>query len=157
MLEHIVGHTVALPNPLGGIERPVNTEVNAALRILLLCLRQRGESPLDQRPNISRIVTRYTVEFIRDKGKRNPIGSIEIPQHLEERASKAGMPRRIGRKRRGKVRSHKITGRCTERQIGDISYRRGIAVAELGEACLFIGFANASYRPPVLIMVLGLP
>jgi hypothetical protein len=38
MFEHVVGHAVALCDPLGRVERPVDAKVNAALRVLFLCL-----------------------------------------------------------------------------------------------------------------------
>src|SRR6185295_12175921 len=87
----------------------------------------------------------------------NPIGSIVLAQYLEKRTSETGVSGWIGWKRRGKIRPVEIAGRCSERRIGRISDRRGIAVAERGRAGVFIGFANRCDRPPVLIIELGLP
>lgn len=40
MLEHVVGHAAALRDALGLIENPVDTEIDAALPILFLRLRE---------------------------------------------------------------------------------------------------------------------
>ena len=76
------------------------------------------------------LITRHAVELVRDKGKRDAIGPVEVPKHLEERPAESGMPGWIGRKRRGKIRPREIAGRRPERREGRVSDGGRIAVAQ---------------------------
>jgi hypothetical protein len=80
----------------------MDAEVDAALAVFFLRLREGGETPRDKRAHIPLIVFRHTVEFVRDEGEWDAVGSIVVTQHLEERPAERGMAGGIGRKRRGK-------------------------------------------------------
>ena len=94
--EHVVGYAVSLLDPLGRVERPMDAEVDAALTVFFLCLREGGKTPRAKRAHIPLIVFRHTVEFVRDEGEWDAVGSIVVTQHLEERPTKPSMAGGIG-------------------------------------------------------------
>lgn len=55
--------------PLGLIERPVYTEVNSTLAVLILGLGKRPEAARDERAHISVVVHRHAIEHVRHKGE----------------------------------------------------------------------------------------
>src|SRR4249919_2252922 len=91
VLEHIVGHAAALRDALGFVERPVDTEIDAALPVFFLRLRQGGEATLHFRPHLSIVALIHTVEFVRDEGEWDAVGSIVVAQHLKERPAEPCM------------------------------------------------------------------
>ena len=56
MLEHVVGHAVALRDSFRRVERPVDTEIDTALAVFLFRLRQGGEAALHDRPREAIVV-----------------------------------------------------------------------------------------------------
>ena len=56
VVEHVVGDAAALGDALGLVERPVDAEVDAALAVLLLGLRERGEAAREERPHVAVVV-----------------------------------------------------------------------------------------------------
>jgi hypothetical protein len=63
---------------------------------------------------MSLIVFGHPVELIGYEGKTNAIGSIEVPQRLEQRASETSMTRRVCRERRSEIRPGEIACRRAE-------------------------------------------
>src|SRR6267378_3274857 len=69
VLEYVVGHEAALRDSLGLVEQPVDAEIDAALTVFLLRLREGGEAAFHDRPYVAGVITRHAVEFVRDEGK----------------------------------------------------------------------------------------
>src|SRR2546422_9945114 len=101
VLEHVIRHATALGDRLGLVERPVDAEIDATLTVLLLGLGERREAARNERAHGSLVVLSHAVEFVGYKGERDVVGPGKIAQRLEEGASEAGVPGRVGRERRG--------------------------------------------------------
>src|SRR2546422_7188637 len=153
VLEHVIRHATALGDRLRLVERPVDPEVDATLTVLLLGLGERREAARNERAHGSLVVLSHAVEFVGYEGERDVVGPVKIAQRLEEGAPEAGVPRRVGRERRGEVRgggrAAAVAERCAERRPGWVSDRHVVAIA--------VGLADASDRPPELVVGLRLP
>src|SRR2546422_8922115 len=103
VLEHVIRHATALGDRLRLVERPVDAEVDATLTVLLLGLGERREAARNARAHGSLVVLRHAVELVGYEGERDVVGSVKVAQRLEEGAPEAGVPRRVGRERRGGV------------------------------------------------------
>src|SRR6185295_17992001 len=88
---HVARDPAALRNPLSLVERPMNAEIDSALAILLLRLRERGEMPRLQRPHITIRSARHAVELVRDKRERDVIAAVEPAEHLEQGTAEPGV------------------------------------------------------------------
>src|SRR5262245_36116573 len=88
----------------GLVVSPVDTQIDSALTVLLLGLRQILKTARHQRSNHSVIACSNTVELIRHESERNVVGAVEVSKNLKQRASESGVPRRIGWKRWCEVR-----------------------------------------------------
>ena len=77
MVEDVICDVSTLRNALRLIERPMDAEVNPALAILFLGLRERREVARHVRANIAVVVLGDSVEFIRYKHERDVIGAEE--------------------------------------------------------------------------------
>src|SRR5262245_6994919 len=97
MLEDVIRHASTLGNTFGLIKRPMDTEVDAALAVFLLGLRQRFEATREKRAHVPIVVFRYAVELVGDEGEGDVVRAIESSQDLEERSAEAGMSGRVGR------------------------------------------------------------
>jgi len=87
MVEDMVGHAPPLGNAFALVEAPVNAEIDPALAVFFLGLRQRFETPRRQRPDVSVIVERHAVELVGDERERNRVRAEEVTQALEELSS----------------------------------------------------------------------
>src|SRR5581483_1292763 len=145
-VEHVIADAPPLGDTLGFIERPMNAEIDAALAVLLLRLRERREVARHQRTYLALVVPRHAVQLIRNESEDDVVGAIEAPQNLEKRAAETGMSRRIRGKRWREVRSIEITGRRAERCKVRIAHRVRIAVPDAGRAGSLVGFADAGAR-----------
>src|ERR1700681_3627175 len=146
MVEDMVGHAAPLGDTFALVEGPVNAEIDPALAILFLGLRQRLELPRHQRSHVSFAVERHTVEFVGDKREGNVVAEVEAAQNLEQRAAESSVTRRISGKRRREVWTGQIAGRRAQRPEAWISDRRWIAIAWQRQRRVRIGLADAGNR-----------
>src|SRR2546425_5526537 len=92
VLEHEIPRAPALGDPLGLVEGPVDTEVDAALAVLFLGLGERREATRGERAHVPLVVSRHAVEFVRHEGEGDVVGPVEVAQDLEESGPEPGMP-----------------------------------------------------------------
>src|SRR5713226_3000579 len=90
VLRHVVRDALAERDALGLVECPVDSEVDAALAVLLFGLRERGEAAREQRPDVALIVDRRAVELVGREREGDVVTAVEVAQGLEERAAEAG-------------------------------------------------------------------
>ena len=104
--EYIVRDAITLSDPLRLVERPVDAEIDAALAVLLLGLRQATRScaaaAAGRCPSLSRVTPLNSSD---DEREGDVVGAVEVAQRLEQRAAEAGVARRIGGERRREVRA----------------------------------------------------
>src|SRR5512147_2676090 len=100
VLEDVAPHLVALRDAFVLVEAPVDAEVDAALAVLFLRFGQRGETARPERTRVALVVLRDAVELVRYERERDVVGTVELAQHLEQRASEDGVPGRIRREGR---------------------------------------------------------
>src|SRR6185503_13440920 len=112
-----------------GVVVPVDAEIDPALRVLLLGLRERGERARCERPYIALIVAGHTIEFVGYEGEGDTVRAIESSKDLEHSAAKRRMARRIGRERRREVECTEIVALRTERRPARVRDRQDIAIA----------------------------
>jgi hypothetical protein len=103
--EHVVGDRASLVDPVFLVEGPVDAEVDPALAVLLLGVRERSEGPRDHRPHHPSAPFVIPLNSSEVKLKRDLVGAVEPPQDLEHRSTEAGVTGRIGRERRREVRT----------------------------------------------------
>jgi hypothetical protein len=96
VVKDVIGDAPALGDALGLVEAPVDAEVDAALAVFLLSLRERVEGAQDERAHRAVVGAGDAVVFIRDEGETDTIGAVKTPQRLEERAAKARVARWVG-------------------------------------------------------------
>ncbi len=89
--ENVVGYLSSLRDSFRLIKGPVNAEIDTALTVLFLCLRERGEGARKIRACYAVVAPRESIEFVGDKGKRDGVSPIELAQGLEKRAAESGM------------------------------------------------------------------
>src|SRR5215471_20988735 len=94
----------------------MNTEINTALAILVLGLRQSRKTARPIRPNISIVIVRLPVEFVRNDRERDVIGAVKPAHDLEDRPSESGMTGRISGERRREVGASQIARRRSQRR-----------------------------------------
>src|SRR5882724_93309 len=145
--EHVVGHAPALGDALRLVEHPVDSQVDAALAVLFLGLRERREATRYERARVALVVERLAVELVRHEREANAVGPVEVAQDLEERPAEARMAGGVGRERWGEVGSVEVARGRAERRVRGIGCRPRIAV----------GLANAGDRAPEHVVVLRLP
>ena len=87
--EHEICHEPALGDSLPLVECPVDAEVNSALAVLFLRLRERRETARQERADASVVAHRDPVKLVRHERERDVVGSIEFAQGLEDSAAKA--------------------------------------------------------------------
>src|SRR5262245_22007395 len=104
----MIGDASALQDSLNLVEAPVDTEVNAALAVFFLGLRQRCEGARNQRPDIALIVGRDTIQFVGDEGERNVIGAEVISQRLEQRTAESRVAGGVGREGWREIRAGQV-------------------------------------------------
>ena len=98
------------------VERPMNTEIDSALAVFFLGLRERREGPGEEGTDIAVCVSGNPVEFVGYERKANVVGSVKVSQSLEQSAAKPSVTGRIsGERGRKIVPVGDITGGCTER------------------------------------------
>src|SRR5207248_1747074 len=107
--------------------------------------------------HVAIVVFSHAIEFIRDKGESNVIGSVEATDRFEERASDSSMSRRISREGRGKIRPHQIARWGSQGNKGRIANDGIVPVTRASWPRSGIGFANRSNRPPKIVVVFGFP
>jgi hypothetical protein len=90
LLEDFICHAPPLGDPLGLIKGPVHPEIDAALAIFFLGLRQRREAARQARAHVALIVAGHAVELVRDKGEGDVVSLVEVAQSLEEGAPARG-------------------------------------------------------------------
>src|SRR5262245_17538091 len=103
VVEYVVRDLPSLSNAFALVEGPVDPEVDAALAVLLLGLRQRAEDAWDQRAHVAVRVARHAVPLVRHEHERDVVAAVEAPQGLEERAAEARVSRWVGREGRREV------------------------------------------------------
>ena len=145
--EHVVGDAPALGDALGLVERPVDAEVDAALAVLLLGLRERAEAAREQRPHVALVVERHAVELVGHEGERDVVGAVEVAQRLEQRAAEAGVARGIGREGRREVRAGRgcWPARRAAMKVGSPMVS-GLPSPSAGRAGARVGLADAGDR-----------
>ena len=104
VIEHVIGHAATKGDSLRLVEGPVNAEINSALTVLLLGLRQSRKTARPIGPEISIVVAGLPIELVGNEREGDVIGAIKAAHHLEERPSEPGMTGRIGGERRSKIR-----------------------------------------------------
>ncbi len=65
--ERVVGHTLSLLDPLGRVERPMDTEADPAPAGFFLRLRQRGEALPVEPPDIPSIIFCHALSSLETK------------------------------------------------------------------------------------------
>src|SRR5205823_11377477 len=95
VIEHVISHEAARRDRFCLVERPVDTEINSALPVFFLSLREVGKSTRPIWAHVSTIVTRDAVEFVRDKRKRDIVRAVEPAQGLKKSTAKSAMTRWI--------------------------------------------------------------
>src|SRR6185369_17371480 len=81
VIEHMIGNPAALRNSFALVERPVNPQIDPALSVLLLGLRQGLEMPRRQRPDDSLPVEGHAVELVGNESEANIVSTVEAAQH----------------------------------------------------------------------------
>ena len=94
----------------------MDSEIDAALTVLFLSLRQTGKGTRQQRPGIALVVTRLAIQLVGRERERDAVGAIEVAQRLEERAAEDRMTRRVGGERRREVWALQVARRSAERR-----------------------------------------
>ncbi len=102
-LEHIVADLPPDGHAVVDIESEVDAKINPAHPIVLLRLGQRRKATRPTGAHVAVVVPGDTVQFIRDEGKCDLVGSIKATQAFEDRAAQDCMARRIARERRREV------------------------------------------------------
>src|SRR5262245_20007391 len=64
--EDLIGHAPPLGDPRSLIKGPVNTEIDAALAVFCLSLREQREAARAARAHVALIVAGHAVELVRD-------------------------------------------------------------------------------------------
>ena len=113
--EYVIRDLSTLGDATGRVERPVDAEVDAALAVLLLGLREVCEAARRERPDVPVVARRLAVELVGRERERDVVGPEDMAQHLEERAAERRVARGVGRERRREVRSLEVAGRRAER------------------------------------------
>src|SRR5918992_4674713 len=157
VLEHVIRHAPALGDTCDLVERPMDTEVDAALAVLFLGLGERREAARDKWAHVPLVIPRHAVELVRHEGEGDVVGPVKVAQGLEEGAPEPGMSGRVAWEGRREVRLVEVAGLRAERREGWISDSRGIAIAGTGRAGPLVGLAYAGDRAPELVEVLRLP
>src|SRR5882762_3851388 len=115
--EDVVGHALALRDPLRLVEGPVDPEIDAALAVLFLGVRQRREAARHERADVALVVDRLAVELIRDEREGDAVGLVEVAQDLEEGAAEAGVAGGVRGEGWREVRSGEVAGRRAQRRV----------------------------------------
>ena len=84
LLEDLICHAPPLGDPRGLIKGPMHPEIDAALAVFFLGLRERREAAREARAHAAPIVAGDAVELVRDKGEGDVVGLIKVAQGLEE-------------------------------------------------------------------------
>src|ERR1700687_166143 len=116
MLEDVIGDAAALGDAFALIEAPVDTEIDPALPVLFLGLRQRSEPPRHQWADISFAVEGHAIELVGHEGEGNTVARVKSTQDLEQRAAESRVTRRIGGEWRGEVGSCEVAGGRAQRR-----------------------------------------
>src|SRR5438046_7735526 len=148
VVEHVIAHAPAQDDAFRLVEFPVDAEIDAALAVLLLRLRERRETARDQRSYVAFAVPRNSVEFVRNKSKGDVVGAIEPAQRLEQGGAKTGVPGRIGWEGGRKVWSREVAAGSTQRRPARVSDRVGIGIAGACRTGAGIRLAAADTRSP---------
>src|SRR6185369_8903480 len=74
--EHPISYLSSLRDTFSLVIRPVDTQVDSALTVLLFCLRQRSKASRKKRADIAFVVSGRAVEFIRHKREGNIVRSV---------------------------------------------------------------------------------
>jgi hypothetical protein len=143
MIEHVIGYETTKGDSLGLIKGPVDSEINPALAIFFLGLRQRRETARLIRTDVSVVIASLTIELVGNECECDAIGTVESPHYLEDCSSESSMAGRISGERRREIRAIEIAGGRTQRAKAGIAMRIGIAIAEASRPCAGIRFANA--------------
>src|ERR1700736_2858017 len=153
VVEDIVGDVAALGDPLGFVERPVDTEINPALAVFFFRLREIGEAARHVGTHITGVVFGHAVEFVGDKSERDVVGAKKSPHSLEKRAAKSGVPGRISREGWREIGTREIARGRAHWRASWIADWRCVAVPEASRAGAEIGFAKAAARAPQIIVI----
>src|SRR5256714_11851188 len=153
----MVGHAAALGDTFAFVESPMNAEIDPALAILFLGLRQRSKLPRHQWSHVSLSVERHAVEFVGDKGEGNVVAEVEAAQNLEQRAAESSVTRRIGGERRREVWPGQIASRSAQRPEAWISDRRGVAIPPQRQRPGRLRLPHGRYRAAGLVEIPSLP
>ena len=78
LLEDVVCHAPPLGDPRGLIKGPVHTEIDAALAVFFLGLRERREAAREARAHTAGIVAGHAVELVRYEGEGDVVGLVEV-------------------------------------------------------------------------------
>src|SRR4029077_9654724 len=118
----------ALRDPLRLVEVPVDAEIDPALAVLLLGLRQRDEAARDQRADVPVVVERDAVPLVGDERERDGVGAVEAAEGLEECSAEPGMAGGVGGERRGEIRPGQVVSGRAQRREGRIAHGSRVAV-----------------------------
>src|SRR2546430_12456473 len=94
IIKHIISPPPAQGDALCLVEFPVDAEIDPALAVLFLSLRERREAAREERANVAVIAARGSVKLIRHKGESDFVGPVKSAQGLEESAAESGVTRR---------------------------------------------------------------
>ena len=73
------------------VEGPVNTEVDAALAVVLFRFGKAGESLRDKRTNITLVILGHAVPLVGREGECFGVRPVKTAQDFEKRAAKRGV------------------------------------------------------------------
>ena len=157
MIEHVIGDAATKGDSFGLVEGPMNTKINPALAVLLLCLGKRLEAAGLERSWSAVVAVRHTVELVRYEHEWDFIRPVEVAQRLKERAAEPCMARGVGREWRREIRPCEVAGGRAQRREARIAVGRRIAIARARRTRPRIGLADSGDGPPELVEVLRFP
>src|SRR5438874_13478977 len=81
--KNVIANFLPLFDSFIPVPRPVNTEIDPALTVFFLCLRQRVEAARDNRPDIAAVITGDTVKLIGRERECDIIATVKLAQSFE--------------------------------------------------------------------------
>jgi hypothetical protein len=127
-------YMLARLHPVDAVESPVHAEVNPAERVFKRSLAELGIVALDARSHLANTVgvwftvSRYPIEFIGNKCKRNVVGPVELLKDCEYTPPELRVPGSVSRKIRRERYAAAVATLCAERFPLLVRDRTGITI-----------------------------
>src|ERR1051326_698792 len=109
--------------------------------------------PRHVRPHVAHVISRMSVELVRNDRESDIIASVETAKNLEKGTPKGGVTRTTRRERRREVWSLQVARRRAKRGKGRVAYRVWIAITQAGRAAAWIGFTDPGNGSPEIVIV----